>query len=80
MLPTRILRQARTVVSPRPRMAGPDRRAVDGPGTLTVDGAAIPMKFLPRIDLRRPQELVESVRFCITCGRRAYTVMFSFCL
>src|ERR1019366_3672990 len=29
-----------------PRMAGPDRRAVDGPGTLTVDGAAIPYSML----------------------------------
>jgi hypothetical protein len=42
---------------------------------------------LPKIDLRRPrgyldrqrtgpQELVESGRFCFTCGRRAYTVIF----
>ena len=27
-------------------MAGPDRRAVDGPGTLTEDGAAIPYSML----------------------------------
>jgi len=47
----------------------------------------IAVRFLPKIDLRQPrgyldrqrtgpQELVESGRFCFTCGRRAYTVIF----